>query len=470
MASPRRRRNKFKPEPDPFGEMPVFKWMGFERLWPLYDKSPFGIVEIDGKQEYHLHCETFEPDVIMPRKTCCLAPVLQKWGRRKVMYRDRRIEPMPTWLTIHKRRFRCKTCQTMVLESIPEVNDKHLVTERLAEGIAMSAIKRTFDDAATFHAVEETLVSRIFNSFADEKLKQYQPHMPRVFGVDENYILGGNRFMCLDIEAGTLLDILPERNEKQLRAYFDDIYTLHHVEVFVQDMWRGYRTIAKRHFPKAINVIDKFHVVRYANFAFDEARRKYQNSLNRDDKIGMKRTNRLFLARWDNLQDESQDKLAGILQEHPFLNDAYVWKERFYHLYDADTRGNAEAEFARWRDDMPRELRRFFAPLLTAMGNWHEQVFNYFEAPYTNGLVENMNGRINKINSLAHGLKFDTLRKKALLRYGDIVPMSRFFAFNVRLPDLMEMEARGEVPPFAIPVGQGVPLSTLAKALKRPWI
>ena len=194
--------------------------------------------------------------------TCCLAPLLLRNGTKKVRVRDRRIEPAPTWLVIHRQRFRCKSCGGTVYEELPDVDDRHYITRRLKDDLALSATKRTFEDAATFHAVEETLVRRVFKSFAAEKLRDYSFYAPRVFGVDENRILGGDRFVCADIEKGQLLEMLPQRDSETVAAMFERIEDRHDVEVFCQDMWRGYETLAKRYFPKALVVIDKFHVVR----------------------------------------------------------------------------------------------------------------------------------------------------------------------------------------------------------------
>jgi len=92
-------------------------------------------------------------------------------------------------------------------------------------------------------------------------------------------------------------------------------------------------------------VIDKFHVVRYANDAMDNARKAFQATLTNEERRSLKRLNRMFLARWEGLSDERQDKMAAVLADFPFLSMAYAWKERFFDLYELDDRAAAEKAF-----------------------------------------------------------------------------------------------------------------------------
>jgi len=69
-------------------------------------------------------------------------------------------------------------------------------------------------------------------------------------------------------------------------------------------------------------------------------------------------------------------------------------------------------------NDVPAEVKPFFRPIVRMVKAWGGPIFNYYEARYINGLVENLNGRINEINRRGFGYDFETLRAKALLRYG----------------------------------------------------
>ena len=269
--------------------------------------------------------------------------------------------------------------------------------------------------------------------------------------------------------------MLPSRDLRMLRRYFEFASFTTNVEVFVQDMWNGYRTIQQAFFPFAINVVDKFHVVRRANLGFENARKAYQAQLTRAGRVSMKRRHRMFLSRWDNMGPERQDKVREVLREHPDLLEVYQFEEAFFDIYEAETREQAVQAYERWLNSMPWYLRRHFAALVTAMRDWQDSIFNYYDARHTNGAVENLKGRINKISSLACGMKFETLRAKALLRYGEIIDIeeTRHYKLNLREPNVFE-NLRRQLPWWGgkwpikrtFPSGRGFDLPTLTADLE----
>lgn len=69
---------------------------------------PVRVGAIEGEQELHIECRTIG-DNLLPTAICCTAPLLNRHGTYQFKVRDRRIDPMPTWLVIHRQRFKCKT-------------------------------------------------------------------------------------------------------------------------------------------------------------------------------------------------------------------------------------------------------------------------------------------------------------------------------------------------------------------------
>lgn len=74
--------------------------------------------------------------------------------------------------------------------------------------------------------------------------------------------------------------------------------------------------------------------------------------------------------------------------------------------------------FDAWSARLPNSLKQFFQPLLTAMGNWQEEIFAYFDHRYTNATTEALNGVIKTVNRTGRGYSFRTLRAKMLLSNG----------------------------------------------------
>jgi len=74
--------------------------------------------------------------------------------------------------------------------------------------------------------------------------------------------------------------------------------------------------------------------------------------------------------------------------------------------------------YAQWKKALPKRLVRFYKPLLTAMDNWPEEIFAYFDHRYTNATTEALNGLIKTMNRNGRGYQFRTLRAKMLFSKG----------------------------------------------------
>lgn len=424
--------------------------MNWLRLDHLEAADPIVIKDSDGRiVEVQVPCEPIN----RRRPMCCVMAGMDRHGKRKLRVRDRRLEPAPTWLVVNVQRWKCRGCGSIHNEELPDLHEHHRVTNRLFDDIALSAIKRPFEDAATFHAVESTLVKRIFKTVAHEKLQDYRFQCPRVLGVDEKFLKKRPRWVAYDVENALALELLPSREETDIRALMYQAEDPERVEVFCQDMYFPYTRLAEEFFSEAIIVIDKFHVVRMANEAMDEARRAVQAQLEPEDRVRMANMRRLFLKRWDDLDRKAQDRLAEVVELHEVLKLSYTWKEKFFDIFEMQGRTKAEQALMAWQGDMPSSIRKFFKPIKRNLKVWGTLIFNYFDAPYTSAGVENFNGLLDRMNADGYGYSFDQLRAKALLKYGNLVPKADLRMYF----EDFDLEPR----PLTYSLGTGIPLSTL---------
>ncbi len=96
-------------------------------------------------------------------------------------------------------------------------------------------------------------------------------------------------FICADGETGKLIDVLPTRKLPRLTSYFLGCTNPEEVEFLVTDMNAAYFQLTKRVLPNAKVVIDRFHIVKHMNQAFNELRIREMNELvKRTEKPGRK--------------------------------------------------------------------------------------------------------------------------------------------------------------------------------------
>ncbi|MDN6918187.1 ISL3 family transposase, partial [Enterococcus faecium] len=71
---------------------------------------------------------------------------------------------------------------------------------------------------------------------------------------------------------GQLIDVLPTRKLPRLTSYFLGCANPEEVKFLVTDMNAAYFQLTKRVLPNAKVVIDRFHIVKHMNQAFNELR------------------------------------------------------------------------------------------------------------------------------------------------------------------------------------------------------
>lgn len=84
-----------------------------------------------------------------------------------------------------------------------------------------------------------------------------------------------------------------------------------------------------------------------------------------------------------------------------------------------DNRPAAEQAYALWHTRLPETLHGHFKPILTAVGSWREELFNYFDHPITNAYTESLNNLIRVTNRIGRGYSFEVLRAKMLFTRGN---------------------------------------------------
>lgn len=295
--------------------------------------------ELDGK----LYVDAILTNPIIERCNCD-APDVVKHGKRIVHFRDHPIQRQETYIRITRQRYRCRNCGTILLEHLPFIDEKRRMTSRFLEQLAEDGIAMKFSMGGEINGVKESLVRRVFKAEAARRLSHYTYDLPRVMGMDEKVLGGTPRFVVGDVENRVLLDICMSRKQESLEEYFGKWHHLDRakVEVITQDMYWGYKTLNERFFRKAVIVVDKFHVLRYADWAVSTVRKSVQSSLDNEGRIALKNQISLLQARPDRLGHEGQWHLKRLFRQHPAIEQAVTIKEWFYDIYSAENRADAD--------------------------------------------------------------------------------------------------------------------------------
>jgi hypothetical protein len=108
-------------------------------------------------------------------------------------------------------------------------------------------------------------------------------------------------------------------------------------------------------------------------------------------------------------------------QHMPLLAQAYAAKEQFYGIWSCSGKAEAEMAYHTWKVGLAPELQVAFQPLMTAMANWHNEIFAYFAVPgasVTNATTEALNGLAKLAQRGGRGYSFEAIRAKLLYGIG----------------------------------------------------
>ncbi len=186
------------------------------------------------------------------------------------------------------------------------------------------------------------------------------------------------------------------------------------VEVVAMDGFTGFKTAAAEELPRAVAVMDPFHVVRLAGDALDRCRRRVQQELHGHRGLAgdpLYRARRTLHTGEDLLTDRQRERLMTL-----FAVDAHVEVEATWGIYQRMIAAYRDPDRTRARKAMTAlidclreglpaalsELRRLGRTLTQRASD----VLAYFDRPGTsNGPTEALNGRLEHLRGSALGFR-----------------------------------------------------------------
>lgn len=199
------------------------------------------------------------------------------------------------------------------------------------------------------------------------------------------------------------------------------------------DLSPSMKLIAKRAFPNATIVSDRFHVQKLMNEAISDLRVDYRwQAIDQENaEISLAKetgrkfkphvfdngdTRRQLLARSRHIVMKhfskwtaSQRERAEILFEHyPALEEAYnisMELTQIYNRKEIKDKGIALTLLAKWYDKVERVGCKFFNSVIQTMQNNYATIVNYFDHRSTNASAESFNAKVKAFRAQFRGVR-----------------------------------------------------------------
>ena len=336
-------------------------------------------------------------------------------------YREQKIKDIPAFgklvtIILRKRRYKCKHCGKNFFENNSFLPKYHRMTNRLcAFVIDKLRDERSFTSVANEVDLSVTTVIRIF-----DVIKYPTADLPETISIDEfKGNTWGEKYQCIitDPVNKVVLDILPERYKPYLTNYFKQFTKEKRdsVTCFVSDMWRTYADICEVWFKNATPVIDKFHWIRQAIWAFEKVRKEEQKQLGPELRKYFKRSKSLLIKRYDDLKPEQKQQVNVMLYCSVNISRAYFYKEQFLKILNNKDVEAAKKAMSEWIKNAENCGIPQFHKCADTMRNWYAGIINSFSTTITNGFTEGCNNKIKVLKRNAYGYKnFKRFRNRIL--------------------------------------------------------
>lgn len=133
----------------------------------------------------------------------------------------------------------------------------------------------------------------------------------------------------------------------------------------------------------------------------------------------------MLRKRWGKLRQHQRDYLEKWFNDYPVLRTAYFAKEDFCRMWESGSAVEADLYYEEWSRQFAEtvletkeqaEMREDFEVVLTAMRDWCQQIYNYFDLDrkLTNAFTEWTNRRIRDVRRESPGCSVPVMRAKII--------------------------------------------------------
>jgi len=275
---------------------------------------------------------------------------------------------------------------------------------------------------ATRERLGSATVYRWYQEVLELKLRQRQNDpCPRVLGIDEHFFSrkDGYATTFCDLGKRKIFDVTLGRSEKALEPYLNQLVGKDQVRVVCMDLSATYRAIIREHFPKAMIVADRFHVIRLMNQRFLEVWGQL-------DPKGKANRGLLSLMRRlpKNLKPEQSARLREYLKSHPAIEAVYGFWQKLGRLLRLKHRTARHC-----RRLIPvflsalQQLRSSGFPPLRLLGEtfecWKEEIVRMWRFTKNNAITEGFHNKMEMISRRAFGYRnFENYRLRVRVECG----------------------------------------------------
>jgi transposase len=348
-------------------------------------------------------------------------PICSGCGKRRPGYdrlSERRFEFVPLWqiaivFVYALRRVNCPACG-VVVEQVPWATGKSHLTTTYQWFLAGWARRLSWQEVATvFHTtwehVRDSVRQAVHWGLAHRDLTG-----ATAIGVDEIQWRRGHHYLTLVYQIDTgckrLLWIGRERTEECLRQGLQSLGQefCRGLRFVCSDLWQPYLKVLAEQAGGAIQVLDRFHIMKQLGEAIDDVRAAEARRMKQDGyEAVLKHSRWCLLKRPENLTDRQTVKLRELLKYNLRAVRAYLHREEFQRFWEYQSPAWAGKFLDEWCSRVMRSQLEPLKKVARSLRKHRSLLLNWFRAAGTisSGIIEGFNNKAKLTMRKSYGFR-----------------------------------------------------------------
>ena len=330
---------------------------------------------------------------------------------------------IPTLLRLKKRRFQCKNCRRVMVTETSIVEKNHQISNLIRQKIAQLLTEKvSLTNMARRLLVSTSTVHRKVDQFT---FKEHYDKLPTVMSWDEfGFKKGEFAFVAQNYETNKLITVLDNRRQITIRNYFLKylLKVRQKVRFITMDMSGAYIPLARRLFPNAEIIIDRFHIIQHLGRAFLKTRIAIMNQFDKKSLPYRALKNHWRLSRKLSCKSFHSKTFGQTLIPHEVVKKTLNFSEElanYYNLYQLllfhfqEKRGD---DFFELIEENISKANHYFKTVFRTFLKHKQYIKNALETDYSNSKLEATNKLIKDIKRLGFGFRnFINFKKRVFI-------------------------------------------------------
>jgi transposase len=239
--------------------------------------------------------------------------------------------------------------------------------------------------------------------------------------LDEKAYKPGHEYatILIDSDKDCVLNLVEGRKEKSVKALFFELNEEEkqpQIEVVNIDMWKPFMNVMTEIAPYALQVHDKFHLVKKLSEAIDKTRKSEikENPILTKQKYSVMKNE-------ENRTENQQRIFEQMSKINLKTSEAWAVRENFKTIFSHNHWSDKLQLFKLWLEETPKQNLKHVNEVVKTFKRHAKGIENAMITETTSGKHENLNGRIQSVLAKARGfLNFDRFKINVMFYFGNL--------------------------------------------------